>query len=244
MQRPPDLTRRDLTPRQQNILDFVAEYQGEHGFPPSIREIGEFFGIRSTNGVSDHLRALEKKGVLSRTEHQSRSLQLVRDVPDPGQAAKTQAQQKTVEPRRGARPARPVPVHGQGPTVVPMLGRVAAGQPMLAVAESEDTVVVDSFLLGGPGEVFGLRVVGESMIDAGILPGDFLFVRRRSVAESGAIVVAMIDGEATVKRFFPEGDVLRFQPENKAMKPIFVRKSDFAQCDLLGTVVGIYRKLV
>jgi len=231
--------RSDLTPRQQNILDFVAEYQGEHGFPPSIREIGEFFGIRSTNGVSDHLRALEKKGFLNRTEHQSRSLQLVRDTPE-----QTTRPVPPPEPRRVARLLRPAPVRGQGPTIVPMLGRVAAGQPMLAVAENEDTVVVDSFLLGGPGEVFGLRVVGESMIDAGILPGDFLFVRRRSVAESGAIVVAMIDGEATVKRFFPEGDVLRFQPENKQMKPILVRKSDFAQCDLLGTVVGIYRKLV
>ena len=241
----------DLTPRQQNILDFVAEFQGEHGFPPSIREIGEFFGIRSTNGVSDHLRALEKKGFLSRTEHQSRSLQLVRD-PAPSAAQPRLARRKPSAVRsvpvrdtgvRNTGVRGPSPVRGQGPVVVPMLGRVAAGQPMLAVAESDDTVVVDSFLLGGPGEVFGLRVVGESMIDAGILPGDFLFVRRRSVAEPGAIVVAMIEGEATVKRFFPEGDVLRFQPENSRMKPIFVRRADFAQCDLLGTVVGIYRKL-
>jgi repressor LexA len=225
--------RGDLTPRQQNILDFVAEFQGEHGFPPSIREIGEFFGIKSTNGVSDHLRALEKKGFLNRSGNLSRCLQVVRDEEDP--------RPTTRRPLPGETLRAVAPTGTQ--VRVPILGKVAAGQPLLAVEEAEDTIVIDSFLLGGPGEVFGLRVVGESMIEAGILPGDFLFVRKRSSAQPGDIVVAMIEGEATVKRWFPEGDRIRLQPENRTMQPIYVRAQDFRQCDLLGTVVGIYRKL-
>ena len=284
----------ELTPRQQNILDFVAEFQQQKGYPPSIREIGEFFGIRSTNGVSDHLRALERKGFLSRNGHLSRSLQVVRGddreaarfVPDPeafldrasapgtpnrdgvpnsddplGDAfptrphdpaiARTTATGRTLSlartdssPAGRAHAGLRAPIAGGVSVAVPMLGRVAAGQPMPAIEDAEDSIVVDSYLLGGPGEVFGLRVVGESMIDAGIFPGDFLFVRKRATAQAGEIVVAMIDGEATVKRWFPEGDRIRLQPENAAMKPIFIHRADFRAVDLLGTVVGIYRKLI
>jgi repressor LexA len=244
----------ELTPRQQNILDFVHEFQQQHGYPPSIREIGEFFGIRSTNGVSDHLRALERKGFLSRNGHLSRSLQVVRDetrfVPEAEEQegedvpviARTTTTGRTLS-LASKQSAKQALQRGNG-VAVPVMGRVAAGQPILAVEDSEDSLVVDSYLLGGPGEVFGLRVVGESMIEAGILPGDFLFVRKRSTAEPGDIVVAMIEGEATVKRWFPEGDRIRLQPENAAMKPIYVNRSDFRAVDLLGTVVGIYRKLV
>lgn len=253
----------ELTPRQQNILDFVQEFSQTNGFPPSIREIGEFFGIRSTNGVSDHLRALERKGFLSRTGHLSRSLQVVgnhpqepRIVPDASLAvdslgdetaeiqveiARTTSTGKTLSLTRA--PSHVQVARGTSVTV-PVLGRVAAGQPIPAIEDAEDSVVVDSYLLGGPGEVFGLRVVGESMIDAGIFPGDFLFVRKRSTAQPGDIVVAMIDGEATVKRWFPEGDRIRLQPENARMQPIYVKRADFRSVDLLGTVVGIYRKLV
>jgi repressor LexA len=247
----------ELTPRQQNILDFVHEFQQAHGYPPSIREIGEFFGIRSTNGVSDHLRALERKGFLSRNGHLSRSLQVVRDdsrpaletrfVPDGEEMEHDDVPviARTTSTGRTLSLAHKSPALERGNAVtVPVMGRVAAGQPMLAVEDAGDTLVVDSYLLGGPGEVFGLRVVGESMIDAGILPGDFLFVRKRSTAQSGDIVVAMIDGEATVKRWFPEGDRIRLQPENATMKPIYVNRADFRTVDLLGTVVGIYRKLV
>lgn len=247
----------DLTPRQQNILDFVHEFQQAHGYPPSIREIGEFFGIRSTNGVSDHLRALERKGFLSRNGHLSRSLQVVRDetrpAPEPRFVPDGEEPQddevpviaRTTSTGRTLSLAQKAPPLQRGnPVSVPVMGRVAAGQPMLAVEDAEDTLVVDSYLLGGPGEVFGLRVVGESMIDAGILPGDFLFVRKRSTAQPGDIVVAMIEGEATVKRWFPEGDRIRLQPENATMKPIYVNRADFRSVDLLGAVVGIYRKLV
>lgn len=243
----------ELTPRQQNILDFVYEFQQQNGYPPSIREIGEFFGIRSTNGVSDHLRALERKGFLSRNGHLSRSLQVVRDEPrfvpeaeEPTDDGPVIARTTTTG-RTLSLAAKQAPRSNQqrGNAVsVPVMGRVAAGQPILAVEDSEESLVVDSYLLGGPGEVFGLRVIGESMIGAGILPGDFLFVRKRSTAQAGDIVVAMIEGEATVKRWFPEGDRIRLQPENPAMQPIYVNRADFRSVDLLGTVVGIYRKLV
>ncbi len=241
------MIRTELTPRQQNILDYVQEFQSEHGFPPSIREIGEFFGIRSTNGVSDHLRAIEKKGFLKSTGHQSRSLQIVRDDDDTSATAQKQA--RTPEPqRRHLQVAgRPAPLQRIVPGAqisVPMLGKVAAGQPILAIEEADDAVVVDSFLLGGATDVFGLRVVGDSMIDAGIFSGDFLFVRKTATALPGDIVVAMIEGEATVKRYFPEGDRIRFQPENATMAPIYVKRTEMHQVDLLGSVVGVYRKLV
>ena len=253
----------ELTPRQQNILDFVQEFQQSNGFPPSIREIGEFFGIRSTNGVSDHLRALERKGFLSRTGHLSRSLQVVqspthtvqepRFVPDMDEdlgldadreIARTTSTGRTLSLTRGHGAASGTAQDRGRGVAIPIMGRVAAGQPMPAIEDAEDALVVDSYLLGGPGEVFGLRVVGQSMIDAGIFPGDFLFVRKRSTAQPGDIVVAMVEGEATVKRFFPEGDRIRLQPENATMQPIYVNRADFRSVDLLGTVVGIYRKLV
>lgn len=275
-----------LTERQEKILGYVQSFQEERGYPPSIREIGEHFGIRSTNGVSDHLRALERKGVLQRSGHLSRSLRVVPS--DETQAASEQARIKTEarlatrelvretyapsepelvereiqreiqrEPRGNVLPLarrekglreqalvrrdRP-DARGQS-ALVPVLGKVAAGQPLLAVEDAEETLVVDQYLLGGPGEVFALRVVGESMIEAGILPGDFVFVKKRDAARPGEIVVALLAGEATVKRWFPEGDTIRLQPENRAMQPIYVRKGDATQCQMLGVVVGVYRRL-
>jgi repressor LexA len=274
-----------LTDRQQQILDFVQAFQGRHGFAPSIREIGEFFQIRSTNGVSDHLRALEKKGFLQRSGNLSRSLTVVRqptehdnrldlDSADDGPvfvrdtvlvgdtmleeddavAAQERAdmyQRPRATPRHlQSLPTGPRTVRrddhtrsGRGDAVsVPMLGRVAAGQPILAVEDAEETLVVDAWLLGGPGEVFGLRVVGDSMIDAGILPGDLVFVRRQQTARPGEIAVAMLRGEATVKRWYPEADGIRLQPENQRLAPIFVPRSEAHHLQLLGVVSGVFRK--
>jgi repressor LexA len=126
---------------------------------------------------------------------------------------------------------------------IPILGRVAAGQPILAVEHATDTVRVDRVLIGGHREVFGLRIVGESMIEDGIFDGDYVFVKKTAVAKPGEIVVAMIEGEATVKRYYPEGDRIRFQPANSNMDPIIVLRSDFKSVDIIGIVVGIYRKL-
>ena len=215
-----------LTKRQQQILDFISTSIGNRGYPPTLREIGEHFGIRSTNGVNDHLKALEKKGHLKREDLKSRAMRPV-VVESPG---------ADVISLDSARPNREY-------CDVPIVGRVAAGQPILATAHVEDTVRVDRFFLGRNREVFGLRVVGESMIDAGIFDGDYVFVKKSPAANRGDVVVAMIEGEATVKRYYPEGDRVRFQPANPAMEPIIVHKSQFRAVDLIGVVVGVYRKL-
>ena len=250
----------DLTARQQHILDFVQSFQVDRGYPPSMREIGEHFGIRSTNGVSDHLRALQRKGFLQRSGHLSRSLTVVKQPAELERVSEPVVEPVVVAP---SLPQPPVPTLRRGvpsggerlirrdqpgafaetSARVPVLGRVAAGLPLLAVEDAEETLVVDQYLLGGPGEVFALRVVGESMIEAGILPNDYLFVRKRDTARAGEIVVAMLDGEATVKRYFPEGDRIRLQPENSTMQPIYVRRGDVQQCQIVGIVVGVYRKM-
>jgi repressor LexA len=214
----------ELTDRQKEILSFIVKESEDRGFPPTIREIGEEMDIRSTNGVNDHLKALERKGYLTRGEQQSRSL----------------------VPTKRARLVLGMSSARRDPNMidVPLLGRVAAGAPLLATENVEDSVRIDSFLLGGAGkEVFALRVKGQSMIDDGIFDGDYLFVRKTPTAHPGDIVVALIEDEATVKRFFPEGDRIRFQPANKDMEPIYVKKTDFRQTQILGLVVGVYRKM-
>jgi repressor LexA len=201
-----------LTDRQRQVLDFISDSIRKRGYPPTLREIGSHFGIRSTNGVNDHLRALEKKGYLHREDLKSRALRPL------------QTEDQYVE--------------------VPVLGRVAAGQPMLAVQNYEDTVKVDRFFIGQNREVFALRVKGESMIEAGIFDGDYVFIRKQLQASAGEIVVAMIGDEATVKRYYPEGDTIRFEPANAAMSAIIVRKRDFRSVNLLGVVIGVYRKMI
>jgi len=224
-----------LTQRQREILDFIAASIAERGFPPTLREIGEHFSIRSTNGVNDHLKALEKKGHLRREDLKSRAMRPV--LPD--------GSGEVVPLRRspmGTGVMAIVPNQDEM-AEVPILGKVAAGQPILAVEQATDTVRIDRVLIGGHREVFGLRIVGESMIEDGILDGDYVFVKKSPSARPGEIVVAMIDGEATVKRYYPEGDVIRFQPANSNMRPILVRKDDFKSVDIIGVVVGVYRKL-
>lgn len=213
----------ELTERQREILAFIVKETESRGFPPTIREIGEHMDIRSTNGVNDHLKALERKGYLNRGEQQSRSL-----VP---------TKRARLLLGLGAR-------RDSGMVDVPLLGKVAAGAPLLAQENVEDSVRIDSFLLGGAGrEVFALRVKGQSMIEDGIHDGDYLFVRKAPSAQPGDIVVALIEDEATVKRYYPEADRIRFQPANAAMQPIYVSKADFRSTMILGLVVGVYRKL-
>jgi repressor LexA len=223
-----------LTQRQRDILDFISASIVERGFPPTLREIGEHFSIRSTNGVNDHLKALEKKGHLRREDLKSRAMRPV--LPDGS---------GEVVPLRHAPMGTGVMevVSGEDMAEIPILGRVAAGQPILAVEHATDTVRIDRVLVGGHKEVFGLRIVGESMIEDGILDGDYVFVKKTPSAHTGDIVVAMIEGEATVKRYFPEGDSIRFQPANSNMLPIIVRRSEFKSVDIIGIVVGVYRKL-
>ena len=209
-----DETRSVLTDRQRKVLDFICQSTSQRGYPPTLREIGGHFGIRSTNGVNDHLRALEKKGYLHREDLKSRALR---------------------------------PVGSLSPTTetvnISIVGTVAAGVPLLAVENIEDTVVVDRFFIGSNRDVFGLRIKGDSMIDDGIFNGDYVFVRKQLNARKGEIVVAMIEGEATVKRYFPEGDTIRFQPANALMEPIIVKRREFKSVNLIGVVVGIYRRV-
>ena len=224
-----------LTHRQREILDFISASISERGFPPTLREIGEHFQIRSTNGVNDHLKALEKKGHLRREDLKSRAMRPVN--PD--------GSGEIVPLRRAASGTGTVEIIESDDDMmeIPILGRVAAGQPILAVEHATDTVKIDRVLIGGHREVFGLRIVGESMIEAGIMDGDYVFVKKTPSANTGEIVVAMIEGEATVKYYHPEGDKIRFQPANSNMSPIYVRRSDFKSVDIIGIVVGVYRKL-
>jgi len=225
-----------LTHRQREILDFISASISERGFPPTLREIGEHFQIRSTNGVNDHLKALEKKGHLRREDLKSRAMRPV--MPD--------GSGEIIPLRRSAMGTGNVELlraADDDMADIPILGKVAAGLPILAVENATDTVRVDRVLIGGHKEVFGLRIVGESMIEDGIFDGDYVFVKKTATAGTGDIVVAMIEGEATVKRYYPEGDRIRFQPANSNMAPIIVRRSDFKSVDIIGIVVGIYRKL-
>lgn len=218
-------TREKLTSRQAEVLEIIQQAIEEAGYPPTIRELGLRLGIRSTNGVNDHLKALERKGYLRRDESKSRSL-VPLDVERP-------------EPR--GRSLEPAPLDGDL-VDVPLVGRIAAGSPSLALDEQvEDTVRIDRFFLGKNTDVFALRVVGESMIGDGIHDGDFIFVRKQRTAPTGEIVVAWIEGEATVKRYYPEGDRVRFQPSNPTMRPIYVRADEFRETHILGVVVGLYR---
>src|SRR3954462_15828167 len=211
-----DDVKEPLTDRQRAVLDFISDSIERRGYPPTLREIGVHMGIRSTNGVNDHLKALEKKGYLEREDLKSRAL-------------------------------RPISVDGAGPTgnlvEVPILGRVAAGEPILAVEQAEDTVKVDRFFLGASREVFALKVQGDSMIEAGIYDGDFIFVKKQLTANKGDVVVAMINDEATVKYFHTEADQIVFKPANHRLQPIVVKRRDFKSVNLIGLVVGVYRRL-
>jgi repressor LexA len=225
----------NLTDRQLEVLRFIVQNIEDNGYPPTIREIGEALDIRSTNGVNDHLKALEKKGFLTRDPVKSRALipgDRAREVLSGGRDSNVVA----LRPRAGTKP-------GTRMVEIPILGRVAAGQPILAQQHVEDTVHVDSFLIGTNKKVYGLRVQGDSMIGDGILSGDYVFVKKQLNADDGEIVVAMIGDDATVKRVYFEGKRVRFQPSNPRMAPIYVDESDFRSTMILGVVVGVYRKL-
>jgi repressor LexA len=217
---------RDLpSPRQLDILRYIQRQLQDNGYPPTVREIGEAVGLRSTNGVAEHLRALIRKGYLSKEDMKSRAL-----VPTPKCYAVTGEVRSSREAMRGV-------------VEVPLLGRVAAGVPILAEENVEDVVRLDSYFLGGGRKVFALKVQGDSMIGDGILDGDTLFVRQQETASRGDVVVFLIEGEATVKRYYPEGDRIRLQPSNPNMAAIYLRKADFKRGQIAGIVIGVYRKM-
>ena len=208
----------DLSPRQREILDFVVAAVEQDGVVPSYREIGTALGIASTNAVSDHLKALIRKGYLER-------------VGEPGRPRSL----RLTEHATGF-------LEDSAVTTVPVLGRIAAGVPLLAEENYEGSIRVDHSMLPPGGKVFALIVTGESMIEDGILDGDTLFVRQKDDARDGEIAVVMVDGEATVKRIYRErGDKLRLQPANSAMEPIIVDRRS-GDVRVIGVAVGVFRK--
>ncbi len=209
-----------LTARQREILEFIRRFTAQIGYPPTVREIGAHFGF-VPRSVFDHLKALERKGYLRRDAAKSRSLQIL-DAPDTlPQAATT----------RGTAPYREIPV----------LGRVAAGEPLLSEQNVEGAFTLPREWVNGD-EAFLLKVQGESMVGAHILPGDHALVRRQSTAEHGDIVVALVNDEATVKRVLFRPEEIILQPENPAMAPIHVKKGE-KSFQILGKVIGLLRKL-
>ncbi len=214
-----------LTARQQQVLEYIRNSIAERGYPPTLREIGAHMGIRSTNGVNDHLRALERKGYLTREDMKSRAIK-------PRESSLVSRARKPSE----------IPAEKGELLEVPVLGQVAAGEPIFAEENVTDTLRIDLSLVGSGEDVFALRVTGDSMIEAGIHSGDYIFVRKQHAARRGDIVVALIGDEATVKYFHPEKDYVRFQPANARMAPIIVRSGDFKQTMILGVVAGLYRR--
>lgn len=191
------MIRPKLTARQQEILDYIEQVVSTTGIPPSIRQIGAALGIRSTNGVRSHLKALEKKGYIHRSLRTSRGIAMLDRI----KQVTTTVLQETVE--------------------VPILGRVTAGMPILAVENRDGHLQLDPSLIKSS-DTFALRVEGDSMIEAGILDGDYVLVRPQSGADNGDIVVALLEDEVTIKRFYREANGIRLQPENASMEPICV----------------------
>ena len=210
----------NLTKRQKEIFDFVKTYAGEHGYPPTVRDIGKAIGLTSSSTVHAHLANLEKAGLLRRDPSKPRALELLDRATSAAATAAADAVRSVVKPN-----------------ALPLVGQVAAGQPILAEENIEDYVQVPPIAGGEEGEYL-LRVRGDSMVKAGILPDDVVVVRKQDTADDGEIVVALVGEEATVKRFFREDDHVRLQPENDALEPIRSR-----EVQVLGRVVGVMRRV-
>lgn len=202
-----------LSPRQKLILEFIEREVAEKGYPPSVREIGEAVGLASSSTVHGHLGKLESKGYIRRDPTKPRAIELLSPT--------TQAQRTN-----------------RNIVNVPIVGKVTAGQPILAVENIEAHFPISKEFLPGDSEIFSLNVSGDSMIEAGIFDGDIVFVRQQEYADNGDIVVALIDDEATVKRFYREADHIRLQPENSTMTPILVKEAT-----ILGKVIGVFRHI-
>jgi repressor LexA len=229
-----------LTHRQEMVLQYIQSSITERGYPPTLREIGNFMGIRSTNGVNDHLRALERKGYLTREDMKSRALRPTNI--DGMNGTRTNGHSNGHSNGNGH--AHTDLADDDSFIVIPILGRVAAGQLTEAIQNPEDTVRIDKVLVGGVGrELFGLRVRGESMVNAGIRDGDYVFVRKQLDAHRGEIVVALVGEEATCKYYYPESDRIRLVPANDRMTDIIINRDDWRSTQILGVVVGLYRKL-
>jgi len=203
-----EATEKPATERQRSILEVITRFTAEHGYPPSVREIGERVGLSSSSTIHAHLKALERHGLIERDPTKPRALRSSTHTPMPDAV------------------------------VVPVLGRVAAGVPITAQEDVEGEFVLPTQFVPRSSNAFMLRVQGDSMIDAAILNGDLILVRPQRTAENGEVVVAMIDGEATVKRFYREPGRIRLQPENQTMAPIYA-----SDVEIVGRVEAVVRRL-
>lgn len=194
--------------KQEEIFEFIKSQLIDKGYPPTVREICAHVGLRSTSTVHGHLSRLEKKGLIKRDPSKPRAIELV-----------------------GASRSKTEMID------IPIVGKVTAGEPILAVENIEDTFSLPLTYIKNTNPLFILNIRGESMINAGIHNGDMAIIEKVNSAENGDIVVAMIENEATIKRFFKEENHIRLQPENDSMKPIIVKN-----CSILGKLVGLYRK--
>ena len=201
-----------ISSRQQHILRYIQQHMDAHGYPPTVREIGSNVGLSSSSTVHAHLKTLQEQGHIERDAVLTRAIKLTGTGGDEGRMMNKSVIQ------------------------MPIIGTVAAGKPRLAVEDVEDVFPLPSDFISGDG--FMLRVIGDSMIEDGIHEGDLVVVRRQQTADNGETVVAMIDNEATVKRFYKEKSRIRLQPANKRMKPMY-----FDNVDIAGKVVGLVRHL-
>lgn len=200
-----------ISEKQQEIINFIKDELNRKGYPPSVREICKAVGLRSTSTVHGHLSRLEKKGYIRRDPTKPRAIEIL-----------------CSENR-----------YGNDIVKLPIIGKVTAGTPILAIENIEEYYAIPTDMVKGfESESFILKVRGESMINAGILDGDYIIVRKQSYADNGDIVVALIDDEATVKRFYKENDHIRLQPENPTMEPLILQN-----IIILGKVIGVIRKL-
>ncbi len=211
----------ELNKREKSILKFIEKQIISNGYPPSVREIGQAVGLKSTATVHGYLAKLESKGYIKKESQKGRTLKLLKG--GDGQN-KQQTQMKEF-------------YSGKEMVEVPVIGKITAGAPILAVENVTDTFPIPIDFVGNS-ESFMLTVRGESMIEAGILDGDYILVKKQNTANNGEIVVALIEDEATVKTFYKEKDHIRLQPENQTMDPIIV-----PDCQILGKVAGVFRKM-
>lgn len=196
-----------LSSKQKEVYEFLKKYSQEKGYPPAVREICEAVGLSSTSTVHGHLKRLEKKGLIKRDATKPRALEIVEFA---------NRKKEMID--------------------IPIVGKVTAGEPILAVENIEDTFTIPLNYIKNRNDLFILKVKGESMIDAGIMDGDLAIIEKTESVLNGEIAVALIENSATIKRFFKEKDHIRLQPENKTMSPIIVK-----DCRILGKLVGIYR---
>lgn len=209
-----------LNKREKAILKFIEKEVAANGYPPSVREIGKAVGLKSTATVHGYIAKLEEKGYVKKESQKGRTLKLLKG----GMAKTSDNNDKSV-------------YNGKELVDVPVIGKITAGEPILAFENVTDTFPIPLDFVGNS-ESFMLVVRGESMIEAGILSGDYILVRKQNSAENGEIVVALIGDEATVKTFYKEKDHIRLQPENSTMDPIIV-----PNCEILGKVIGVFRKM-